>query len=390
MAFDNRVTQTRYGENQMSYRVIQWFTGSIAREQIRIIQSRPDLELVGAVVHHEAKVGKDVGKIAGCGPLGITTVGTLEEGLDIDADVVLFNAPYEQYDVMSKILASGKNVITPAGSVFPHIRPEHDDLAAACVKGQTTFLGTGVNPGFAAEVLPLVTSSLCANVRSVQVQEVGRIGNWDPFMLTEVMKFGGSVEELEKDTAYSDMMAHAFQESCQLLAEGLGFEVEDVRNTVAFARAKSDLIDGKVMAGSVGGIRVQIDVISGGVPVVTEKLYWLLSDELDPVWPLGDAGEWQFTINGDPTVTLGASLSGSGSLGTIATAARMVNAVQDVCDAPPGVLRAATAPMPRFRGTPGPVTIDAFRLCDGTGCSQVEIGANSSGDPIFGMGRQDR
>ena len=45
----------------MSYRVIQWYTGAIAREQIGMIQRNPELELVGAVVHHEEKAGIDVG-----------------------------------------------------------------------------------------------------------------------------------------------------------------------------------------------------------------------------------------------------------------------------------------------------------------------------------------
>ena len=194
----------------MPFRVIQWYTGSIAREQIRLIQENPELELVGAVVHHENKAGKDVGEIIDADPIGITTVGSLEEALKLEADVVLYNAPFERYDEILQILAAGMNVITPSGSFFPKSRPEHDDLASACEKGQTTLLGTGVNPGFAGDVLPLVASSLCARVRSVHVQEIGKLSGWDPFMLTEVMKFGKEVEELEKDAAYFDLMTNSF------------------------------------------------------------------------------------------------------------------------------------------------------------------------------------
>jgi hypothetical protein len=309
-----------------------------------------------AVVHHENKAGKDVGEIIGADPIGITTVGSLEEALKLEADVVLYNAPFERYDEILQILAAGMNVITPSGSFFPKSRPEHDDLAAACEKGQTTLLGTGVNPGFAGDVLPLVASSLCARVRSVHVQEIGNLSGWDPFMLTEVMKFGKKVEELEKDAAYFDLMTNSFQQSCRLLAEGLGFEVDEVATQPGFARAKIDLLDGKVKAGTVGGIHLRGSVISKGKPVVTEDLMWRLSDDLDPAWAIDpDAGEWQVTINGDPTVKIGASLSGGASQagsGVLATAARMVNSIHDVCSAQPGLLTAATAPMPRCRNIP--------------------------------------
>ena len=52
-------------------RVIQWFTGEIARHQIRVIAQCPTMELVGAFVFHTEKVGIDAGVIAGIDPLGI-------------------------------------------------------------------------------------------------------------------------------------------------------------------------------------------------------------------------------------------------------------------------------------------------------------------------------
>lgn len=336
----------------MAYRVIQWYTGVIARKQIRMIQENPELELVGAVVHHQDKLGKDVGEIVHGDPTGIITVGCLEDVLELNADVVLYNAPLERYDEILQILAAGINVITPVAGFFPKNRPEYNDLKAACEKGQTTLLGTGVNPGFAGDVLPLVASSLCARVRSVHIQEIGELSSWDSFMLTVVMKFGAEVEELEKDATYFDLMTNSFQQSCQLLAEGLGFEVEEVTTQPHFACAKTDLLDGKVKAGTVAGIHLQVNVISKGKPVVTEDLMWRLSDDLDPPWQIDpDAGEWQVTINGDPTVKLGVNLSGS-QAGPLATGARMVNSIHDVCTAPPGLMTAADAPMPRCRNIP--------------------------------------
>ena len=50
-------------------KVIQWYTGDIACHQIRVVDRCPSMEIVGAVVHHEAKVGLDAGEIAGIGPI---------------------------------------------------------------------------------------------------------------------------------------------------------------------------------------------------------------------------------------------------------------------------------------------------------------------------------
>ena len=339
----------------MSYRVIQWYTGAIAREQIGMIQRNPELELVGAVVHHEEKARIDVGVITKGRATGITTVGDLDAGLAIDADVVLYNAPFERYDEIIRILESGKNVITPSAAFYPKSRPEFGELEAACKKGGVSLLGTGVNPGFAGDVLPLVASSLCASVETVHIQEVGDLTGWDPFLLTEVMKFGREVAELEQDASYFDLMTNSFQQSCRMLAEALNFDVDDITTRPGFARAKRDLLDGRVEQGTVGGIHLQVVVQANGSPVVTEDLYWLLDKDLDltqdPNWNLDpDAGEWKIEIAGHPGVKLGVTLSsprGLGSAGQVATGARMVNSIRDVCEAATGILTAATAPMPR-------------------------------------------
>jgi len=71
----------------------------------------------------------------------------------------------------------------------------------------------------------------------------------------------------------------------------------------------------------------------------------------DSGWNLDpDQGEWQVTIEGNPNVKLGAKLSsakGQGGFGQVATGARMIDSIRDLCDAAPGILTAATAPMPR-------------------------------------------
>ena len=88
-------------------KVIQWFTGEIARHQIRVVAQCPSMELVGAFVFHAEKVGLDAGELAGIDALGVLTTNDMDQMLATEADVVLYNPPLERYDEIIPILASG-------------------------------------------------------------------------------------------------------------------------------------------------------------------------------------------------------------------------------------------------------------------------------------------
>ena len=150
-------------------RVIQAYTGGIACQQVEMVAKRPDLELVGALVFHEEKVGLDVGEIAGVGPLGVVATNALDEILALPADVVLYNPKVDDLSEVIPLLASGKNVITCAGGTNAKLKPEYPELEKACLEGGTSFMGTGFNPGLAPDVLPMVASSLCDRVDQVHV-----------------------------------------------------------------------------------------------------------------------------------------------------------------------------------------------------------------------------
>ena len=133
-------------------RVIQWYTGEIARHQIRVLARCPSMELVGAFVFHEEKVGLDAGELAGIDPLGVTTTNNMEQILAVDADVVLYNPPLERYDDIIPILASGKNVISIMAGWNPTAHRCYPEIVEACKKGNSSLFGTGLNPGLSYEL----------------------------------------------------------------------------------------------------------------------------------------------------------------------------------------------------------------------------------------------
>src|SRR5437868_12372817 len=153
----------------MPYKVIQWATGNVGQLALRGIIEHPDLELVGLLVHSPDKAGKDAGELAGVGPVGVTATNDVEEILGLDADVVSYMAtgdlrPWEAVDDMARILESGKNVVST--SVVPLIYPPAADqksverLEEACRKGNTSCFTSGIDPGFANDLIPLVLSGV--------------------------------------------------------------------------------------------------------------------------------------------------------------------------------------------------------------------------------------
>jgi hypothetical protein len=140
-------------------RVIQWATGSVGRYAIDAMTDDPNLELVGVWVHSESKDGQDAGTIAGIDPLGVKATRDKEALLALPADCVLYAPLLSDVDEICRILESGKNVVTPTGFSYVKDPTLAARLDAACRKGNVSFHGSGIHPGFAGDRLPLATRS---------------------------------------------------------------------------------------------------------------------------------------------------------------------------------------------------------------------------------------
>src|SRR5689334_21064747 len=129
----------------MTYRVIQWATGNVGRAAIEGVITHPDLELVGCKVFSEAKDGRDAGELAGVAPVGVVATQDRDAILAMDADCVVY-APMlaDKQDVLA-LLASGKNLVTPVGWVYPFASRDVADLEGACRQAGVTLHGTGIH-----------------------------------------------------------------------------------------------------------------------------------------------------------------------------------------------------------------------------------------------------
>ncbi len=344
----------------MAYRVIQWGTGAVGKHTLRAVLDHPELELVGLKVYSEAKLGRDAGELADRPATGIRAVRDMADLPLSAADCVLYVPMQPDYDEIAALLRAGVSVITTAGNMYPQTHGEEvvDKLQAACLVGASVFHGSGINPAFMSDVLPLTLSGLSYRAQRIIVQEVSDVAHYAskaPGIMMDHIGFGKTPHEaLRPDNPFIAWMSAYFRESMQMIADHLGATLERVEDNheVAIARERVVLSpDCAIEAGTVACRRFEWSGIVNGRPAIILRTYWKTTLDIEPAWPIGSEKEveWTITIEGTPSfqckVSTCASFDpanprynrGGEEAAVIATGIHAVNAIPWVCTAEPGI-----------------------------------------------------
>jgi len=333
-----------------TYRVIQWASGNVGRAAMEGIVDHPQLELVGCWVHGEDKDGVDLGTLLGRDPIGVAASADIEAVLAVEADVVLYSPLFADPAVVTRILQSGKDVVTPLGWFYPDPdeRARFDAVARAA---GTTLHGTGIHPGGITERFPIVISALSGSITHVRAEEFSDIRTYGAVDVIRDWMLFGATPDHARTSIMAEALGTGFRQSVRMVADELGFALDDeVRTTheVAVATAPIDSPIGPIEPGLVAAQRFRWEATVGGEPVVTAAVNWLMGEaDLDPGWTFGPAGErFEVEITGDPgslTTFKGwhpASIEAGlrRNPGIVATAMHCVNAIPYVCAADPGLV----------------------------------------------------
>ncbi len=330
-----------------TYRVIQWATGTVGSAALKYFIENPVIELVGVYVTNPEKVGKDAGDLVGLPKTGVLATDDVDAILAMDADCVLFSPSMmtPPIDMVCRLLATGKNVVSPAGPFLPNkwIPAEAARVEAACAEGNSSFHGCGIHPGFSGDILPITLLRLMNRVDCVEVSEIiDKVRN--PMIYTEIMGFGTNPEELLANPRRSPETYKFFYSSMQLIADSLGVEIEKVTVKFEVSKALKDIkhLYGEVKEGTVGGQHYEWTAWYGGAPIIVYHFYWQLGEDLDPLWEQGEA-RYRVRIHGDPPLecNLLGGLDKDGRhpfLGLPWTGLVGCTVVPQVCDAAPGVV----------------------------------------------------
>lgn len=332
----------------MTTRVIQWSSGNVGKAIIRSIARRPELKLVGLYVHSAEKSGTDAGVIAGGAPLDVAATNSIEDILAIEADVVLHTSlpslvygedPNADVDTICRLLASGKNVITTVGYMYPKVYGQDlvERFEAACRQGNSTFHSTGLNPGWLGDVMPLTMTSLSSRIDQVYVRE---ITNFEFYPSADVifgmMGFGKTDAEFEKTIErYEFWLTNLFRENIQMIADGLGVELDTITDSreLAYAPAELEIAAGKVGAGTIAGQHWEWAGVKDGNKIIVHETVWRMHHSVAPDWPDGDHS---VTIEGKPRMHVSFEPVWVDDA-LLATGMHALNAVPYVLAAQPGI-----------------------------------------------------
>ena len=347
----------------MSHRVIQWSTGNVGSYALRAIVNHPQLELAGLWVHSPEKVGRDAGELVGLPPVGVTATNDVDELLALGADCACYTAtadtrPGEAIDDMARLLEAGVNVVS--SSVVPLVHPTSlpgqfgPQLQQAALAGGASFFTSGIDPGFANDILPLTLTGLCERWEEVRVLEIVNYATYDqPTVLFETMGFGKPMDHVPL-LLMPGMLGFAWGGTVRLLAEGLGVEVEELREVHERVASEKPLqiLGRNLEPGTMAALRFEVQGIVNGKPAIVVEHVTRLDDELAPEWPHG-AG-YRVEIKGSPNMTCDFRADDEhgdhGMGGVVVTATRLVNAIPAVCAAKPGLLSALDLPLVTGRG----------------------------------------
>lgn len=345
----------------MTVKVIQWGSGNVGRAAIATVAGRPDMDLVGLLVNSPAKAGRDIGELGGIAPLGIEATNDVEEIVAMDADVVLHmplpsmvygDEPAADLEHFCRLLASGKHVVTTVGYMYPSVYGDEvmDRLNDACEVGDSAFHGTGANPGWFGDLLPLMMSGLSLEIDQIAVQEISNFQHYpSPEIMFEMMNFGRTPAEFEERSArHRTWLDGLFTEAVQMVADGLDAAVDEVASDMETWVTDEDLdtAAGVVRAGTVAGQRWNWRAMAGGHALVQQETVWRMHGDVAPEWPEGD---WSIRITGRPDMAIMLPHSWNRDvLGS--TAAHAINAVPYLMEAGSGVKTFLDLPLVAGRG----------------------------------------
>ena len=359
------------------FKVGVWGPGSMGVIALRGVIDHPALELVDVVVHSDAKAGRDAGELCGIAPVGVVATQDPAAMLAGDADVVVYAAaanlrPLEAVEDMVAILRAGKNVVSCSvvALVFPDAPgPEFaaltEPLRQAALAGGVSFLTTGIDSGFANDVLPLVLSGVSRVIESVRVTEMFNYATYpDKAAVYEILGFG-KPPEFTAFAATPGIFTFGWGPVLHQLAAGLGTKIDHIEESNERVPATESFYTptGHIEAGTIAAMRSTLTGYVGEKPTFVLDHVTRMRDDIAPDWPqpqisiapedLGyglasGRGLYRVEIEGSPSMRCEFEMADDHDhdLGArMAGASRMVNAIPAVCAAPPGLLSALDLPL---------------------------------------------
>lgn len=329
----------------------------MGRAGIRAVVAHPQLELVAVVGRSLA--GQDAGTLAGLEPLGLLVSPDVPG--DVDAVGYMASGDVRPDDAAADIagcLRSGAVVVTP--SVYALYDPAsapaalRGPLEEAARAGGSALFVSGIDPGWANDVLPVLLSGVACTLTQVRCQELFDYSTYDaPAAVRGSVGMGRPMTETPVMVA-PGVPTMIWGGQLRMMARALGVELDEIREQVERRPLEADVTNamGLFERGTQGGLRFEVQgVAAGEVKLVVEHVT-RIDPGVAPDWPSpadGGAGAHRIVLEGRPRIEITVEATDEGGNraagGNATAAARLVNAIPWLRAAPPGLYDALDVPL---------------------------------------------
>jgi 4-hydroxy-tetrahydrodipicolinate reductase len=326
-------------------RVLHFGLGPIGAAIVKQVAGRPGFKIVGAIDIDAATVGRDLGDVVGLNKrLGLRVQDDAAKALKFARpDIVVHCTSSLIKKVMPQIetiLRSKAAIISTTEELsypgYTHVRQARQ-IHAWATRAKVAVLGTGINPGFVMDVLPITLTAVCERVDRV---EVNRVQDARMRRLPFQQKIGAGLttEQFQKKVRDGSVRHVGLTESIAMLADALGWTLDrisdDVQPKLALVTVASEFL--AVDPGYVCGIIQEGVGYRKGRPAIRLHMeaYLGAPESYDSV-----------DIEGSPNLSM--KIAG-GIQGDVGTASIVVNSIPRVLAASPGLHTMRDIALPSF------------------------------------------
>ncbi|HNP73668.1 MAG TPA: dihydrodipicolinate reductase [Kouleothrix sp.] len=332
-------------------RVVHYGLGAIGSAVAQLTSAQRGLELVGGIDRDPQKVGRDLGDVIGLDhQLGLQVSDTPGELLRRARPDLVIHATtsrfHDAYPQLLECIVAGANVISTCEElVYPYAKEPaaSAELHRRALAGNATVVGAGVNPGYVMDLLPLMLTAPCVNIKRISVTRVIDATSRRA-MVHQRIGAGLSIDQFREHVAHGGVRHVGLAESIGLIADGLGWQLYRLTEQIDPIIASEWLATpyGTIAPGQVAGVRQNARGWMHGRDVIS--LTW---EQAVGSRKTHDA------IYIDATPPLDMIIQG-GLQGEQATAALIVHAIPQVLAAAPGLTTVLSLPPLHYQQRPEP------------------------------------
>jgi len=325
-------------------RVIVIGLGQIGLDTCKLILKKDSLQLLGVVDIDPKKAGKDLGEFLGKKKLGIKIYDDLRFILkEFQPEVTIITSKSKLKEIANDIILCIENhssVISSCEELFYPLAKHKklfEEIDSKAKENFTHVLGTGVNPGFVMDILPLFLTSTCAELKSLKITRKVDL-NKRRQALQQKMGLGLTTKEFNKFAKENELGHVGLSESANFISDFLKIKIdrwsEIIKPVLASRNIKTKHYN--IKKGNIAGIKQSIFGLKNNKKIISLELE--ISCEVENSYD-------EIIVEGIPPINMRIE---NGIFGDTATTAIMVNVIPNLLHARYGLITMKDLSIPSF------------------------------------------